>query len=92
MCQFENQAHLLVVVLKAMDHAQSGVLAALLLPAGWFGIGDGEAKAALTLELLALLFPYVFLINVMALFMAILNSEGHFFAPAIAPALLNVAS
>jgi len=76
---------LILAVLTAV-----GVVAALLLPANWFGSGGAEAKAALTLDLLAILFPYVFLINVMALFMAILNSEGHFFAPAIAPAVLNV--
>ncbi len=67
-----------------------GTAAALLLPPEWFGAGDARAKAELTLRLTALLFPHVFLINVMALFMAVLNTLGHFFAPAIAPAVLNV--
>ncbi|MEN8150224.1 MAG: murein biosynthesis integral membrane protein MurJ [Planctomycetota bacterium] len=85
---FASVLTLLSIVLAALTAL--GVLAALFLPAHWFGAGGAEAKAALTLDLLAMLFPYVFLINVMALFMAILNSEGHFFAPAIAPAVLNV--
>jgi putative peptidoglycan lipid II flippase len=85
---FQSVLTLLSVGLAALTAI--GVLAALLLPADVFGSGEGLAKADLTLSLLAVLFPYVFLVNVMALFMAILNSEEHFLGPAIAPAVLNV--
>ena len=67
-----------------------GIAFAWLVPGTAFGEGADADKAQLTLDLLKILFPYMFLINVMALFMAVLNSLGHFFVPAIAPALLNV--
>ncbi len=67
-----------------------GIAFAWLVPGTVFGAGADADKAQLTLDLLKILFPYLFLINVMALFMAVLNSLGHFFTPAIAPALLNV--
>lgn len=67
-----------------------GIAFAWLTPGTLFGQGAEAEKAQLTLDLLKILFPYMFLINVMALFMAVLNSQGHFFTPAIAPALLNV--
>jgi putative peptidoglycan lipid II flippase len=67
-----------------------GVAFTVLVPGTWFGDGAEADKAQLALDLLRILFPYMFLINLMALFMAVLNSLGHFFAPAIAPALLNV--
>ncbi len=67
-----------------------GIAFAWLTPGTLFGEGADANKAQLTLDLLKILFPYMFLINVMALFMAVLNSQGHFFTPAIAPALLNV--
>jgi putative peptidoglycan lipid II flippase len=37
------------------------------------------------------MFPYIFLIGLAALFMAILNSLGHFLTPALSPTVLNVA-
>jgi len=85
---FASVLTLLSLLLAAVTAV--GVLLALLLPETLFGTGAAGDKARLTMDLLAILFPYVFLINVMALFMAILNTEGHFFAPAIAPAVLNV--
>jgi len=85
---FASVLTLLSLVLAALTAV--GVVGALLLPSDLFGTGGAGEKARLTLDLLALLFPYVFLVNVMALFMAILNSEGHFFGPAVAPAVLNV--
>jgi putative peptidoglycan lipid II flippase len=74
---------LVLLVLLAL-----GLVATFLLPTAWFG--ESEAKAALTLELLSVMLPYMLLICVMAMLMGILNSLRHFFAPAIAPALLNV--
>ena len=47
-------------------------------------------KFILTIKLNRIMFPYIFLISLVALCMGILNSFKHFFAPAIAPALLNI--
>jgi putative peptidoglycan lipid II flippase len=45
----------------------------------------------LTVALLRIMFPYILLIGLSAATMGMLNSLGKFFAPAISPALLNVA-
>jgi putative peptidoglycan lipid II flippase len=47
-------------------------------------------KLALTITLLRIMFPYVLLVGVAALFMATLNSLGHFLAPALSPTVLNL--
>ena len=47
-------------------------------------------KYALTVSLNRIVFPYLFFVGLLALSMGILNSLKHFFAPALAPALLNV--
>lgn len=44
----------------------------------------------LTLLLSQIMMPYVICVSLMAVFMGILNSMGHFSAPAIAPMLFNV--
>ncbi|MBI4537643.1 MAG: murein biosynthesis integral membrane protein MurJ [candidate division NC10 bacterium] len=61
-------------------------IAALLTP-GW---ASEPEKLALTAKLLRIMFPYLFLVGLSALFMAILNSLGHFLTPALAPAMLNL--
>jgi putative peptidoglycan lipid II flippase len=48
-------------------------------------------KVPLTIQLLRIMFPYIFLVGLAALFMSILNSLGHFLTPALSPAVLNVA-
>lgn len=45
---------------------------------------------ALTVDLVRICFPYVIFICGVALCMGILNSMGHFLAPALAPCVLNV--
>ncbi|NJD68515.1 MAG: murein biosynthesis integral membrane protein MurJ [candidate division NC10 bacterium] len=45
----------------------------------------------LAVYLTRVMFPYILLIGVAALFMAILNSQGHFATPALSPSVLNVA-
>lgn len=47
-------------------------------------------KFHLTVLLTRIMFPYIFFISLVALFMGILNALGHFGAPALAPALLNL--
>lgn len=61
-------------------------IAALLTP-GW---AREPEKLALTARLLRIMFPYLFLVGLSALFMAILNSLGHFLTPALAPSMLNL--
>jgi putative peptidoglycan lipid II flippase len=80
----------LVVVLCAISVL--GVLAAPIvvrLVAPGF-IGDPDAFA-LTVRLTRLLFPLITLVGLWAYFMGLLNSLHHFTAPALGPALLNLA-
>lgn len=62
----------------------------LLVPPGLFRPED-PAKAALILELGAWCFPYALLVCTAALFAAVLNAEGRFGVPALAPAVMNAA-
>ncbi len=54
------------------------------------GFVDDPEKFRLTVTLTRITFPYIFFIGLVALCMGVLNSMGHFAAPALAPALLNV--
>lgn len=55
-----------------------------------FGWGGGGTKYELTVLLTRIMFPYIFMISIVALFMGILNALRHFAAPAAAPVFLNV--
>lgn len=55
------------------------------------GFASIPGKLPLTAQLLRVMFPYIFLVGLAALFMAILNSLGHFLTPALSPTVLNVA-
>jgi len=55
-----------------------------------FGFGKVPGKLALTTTLLRIMFPYILVVGLAALFMAILNSLGHFLTPALSPSMLNV--
>jgi putative peptidoglycan lipid II flippase len=52
--------------------------------------GDFEAKTHLMLSLLRVMFPYMLLVCLTAVFMGMLNARGHFFIPALGATLLNV--
>ena len=54
------------------------------------GFEKDAQKFLITVKLNRIMFPYIFFISLVALSMGILNSLKHFFAPAIAPALLNI--
>jgi putative peptidoglycan lipid II flippase len=54
------------------------------------GFYDDPSKFGLTVELTRTMFPYIFFISLVALASGILNSLGHFAAPAAAPVLLNL--
>jgi putative peptidoglycan lipid II flippase len=58
-----------------------------IIAPGFGGVGE---KYALTVLLTRIMFPYIFLVSMLALFMGILNSLKHFAAPAMAPVFLNL--
>jgi len=66
------------------------VLAPLLVRIFAFGYGKIPGKWELTIVLTKILFPYIFLISLAALAMAILNSFKKFFIPAFTPVLFNL--
>ncbi len=55
------------------------------------GFIDTPDKMALTVGLTRIMLPYLFFIGMLALSMSILNTLGHFAAPAMAPIFLNLA-
>lgn len=54
------------------------------------GFADNPELVTSTTLLLRICFPYIILISSVALCMGILNASGHFFAPALAPVMLNI--
>ncbi|MBF0528742.1 MAG: murein biosynthesis integral membrane protein MurJ [Deltaproteobacteria bacterium] len=54
------------------------------------GFTDQPDKYALTVLLTRIMFPYIFLVALVALAMGILNSLGKFAAPALSPVFLNI--
>ncbi|MEA1921801.1 MAG: murein biosynthesis integral membrane protein MurJ [Pseudomonadota bacterium] len=54
------------------------------------GFAVTPEKYELAVFLNRLMFPYILLISLVALAMGILNADGHFLTPAIAPVLLNI--
>jgi len=61
------------------------VIISLLL---WGGGWDEDTR--LMFKLMRLMFPYMMLACLGAIFMGILNARGHFFIPALSPAILNI--
>jgi len=55
------------------------------------GFKGDPLKWELTVDLTRIMFPYILFVSLTALAMGVLNSMGHFLAPASAPILLNVA-
>jgi putative peptidoglycan lipid II flippase len=66
------------------------VFAPWLVRAIAWGFTESPEKFDLTVHLTRLMFPYIFLISLVALAMGILNSLKRFAAPAASPILLNV--
>lgn len=64
----------------------AGPLTQLIAP----GYLADQVKFTLTVFLTRLMFPYIFLVSLVALAMGILNSFRHFMAPALSPLLLNL--
>jgi putative peptidoglycan lipid II flippase len=55
-----------------------------------YGFSQDPEKLRLTIWLNRVMFPYIFLIGLVALAMGVLNSWKHFAAPALGPVLLNL--
>ena len=74
----------------------AAVVLSLALGLGMLGVSVGlqaevgGGKTLLMLKLLRLMFPYVLLVCLAALFIGILNSRGYFFVPAMGATMLNV--
>jgi putative peptidoglycan lipid II flippase len=79
----------LMVVLAGVT-AVGVLLAPLIVHILAPGFVHVPGKIQLTVQLLRIMFPYIFLVGVAALFMAILNSLGHFLTPALSPIMLNL--
>ena len=55
-----------------------------------YGFAGTEGKLALTDLLNRIMFPYILMISLVALFAGVLNTSGHFLLPALSPVLLNL--
>lgn len=78
---------MILSVLCAVGILGAPVLVRLIAP----GFESDPEKLTLTIDLTRTMFPYLFFIGLTALMMGVLNSLGHFAAPAFSPALLNIA-
>ncbi|MFP4167464.1 MAG: murein biosynthesis integral membrane protein MurJ [Desulfonatronovibrionaceae bacterium] len=79
----------LLVILCTLSLAAvffSGGITALVAP----GFRSNPEIFRLTSQLVRICFPYIVFISSVALCMGILNSRGHFLAPALAPCVLNI--
>jgi len=77
---------LILTVVTILGIIFSPLIVRIIAP-GFGGMGE---KYALTVFLTRIMFPYIFLVSVLGLFMGILNSLKHFAAPAMAPVFLNL--
>ena len=77
---------LIMAVLSVLGIILSPLLVKIIAP-GFKGI---KGKLELTIVLTKIMFPYIFLISLAALVMAILNSFHKFFVPAFTPVLFNL--
>ena len=87
----------------AMWRAANAVICGLLMASGiivvlavavislMLWLGHWGPTTHLMLELMRLMFPYMFLACLGAVFMGMLNAREHFFIPALSPLILNVA-
>jgi len=77
----------IMAVITVLGMVFAFLLARIIAP----GFGDFLGKWELTGVLTRIMFPYIFLISLAALAMAILNSFHKFFVPAFTPVLFNLA-
>lgn len=80
-----------ILVLVATVTMLGVVLAPWLVAVIAPGFGDAPGQVALTTDLTRIMFPYLLWISLAALAMGVLNSVRAFAAPALSPALFNLA-
>ena len=77
-------------VISAMVVAASAIIALIMLGLSLLlAVHDFEANTRLMLLLLRIMFPYMLVICLTAIFMGMLNARGHFFIPAAGALVLN---
>jgi putative peptidoglycan lipid II flippase len=86
-----RSALLFLSVLLAVFSVLGILLSPLIVKFLAAGFAVTPSKLTLTVTLTRIMFPYVFFICLVAVCMGILNTLGHFAAPALAPVLLNLA-
>jgi putative peptidoglycan lipid II flippase len=79
-----------LTVIMALITVLGILFAPLLVRLISFGFKEVAGKWDLTIALTRFMFPYIFLISLAALAMAILNSFHKFFVPAFTPVLFNI--
>lgn len=84
---FFYDSTLIMALLMVLGIVFSPLLVRIIAP----GFGQIAGKWALTTVLTRIMFPYIFLVSLAALAMAILNSFHKFFVPAFTPVLFNLA-
>ncbi|HUV50483.1 MAG TPA: murein biosynthesis integral membrane protein MurJ [Anaerolineae bacterium] len=78
---------MILAIVAVLGILLSPVIIKIIAP----GFIDSPEKFSMTVNLTRIMFPYIFFIGLVALSMGILNSLGHFAAPALAPVFLNIA-
>jgi len=89
--KFANTFFYNLTLLMAILAVLGVVFSPLLVKIIAFGYKEIPGKLELTVVLTRIMFPYIFLISLAALAMAILNSFHKFAVPALTPALFNLA-
>src|SRR5580658_278355 len=78
-------------VLSGLIAVSAGiVLVAMVVIGVLLAVGAWKPNTRLMLQLMGLMFPYMGLACVGAVFIGILNARGHFFIPALGAAILNI--
>ena len=77
----------ILFVITALGVIFAPALVRLIAP----GFIEDPGKLAITINLARIMFPFIFLIGLVAYGMGVLNSLNHFAAPAFGPAFLNIA-
>lgn len=78
-------------VISGLVVAASAVIGLVLLCVSLaLAVGHFERDTELMLQLLRVMFPYMLLVCLAAVFMGMLNARGHFFIPAMGASMLNV--
>ncbi|ACM20234.1 undecaprenyl-diphospho-oligosaccharide flippase, putative [Geotalea daltonii FRC-32] len=85
-----NVCFTLLIVVMAVVTLLGVVFSPLIVNLMFPGFKAEPSKLELTILLNRLMFPYIFLVSLVALCMGILNTVRHFFTPAISTVFLNI--